>query len=284
MLKTWAKVVTKPGEKVFAAELEGGYATLQQALAWIIAVNIAVTLIELGQGKLTDMWVIPPHEMDPEAVPPEFFLMIGQPFMLFWVWLVNLSVYMSNLYAKAWLLSDSLVDLGYRYYYPIAVFVTDREWLFNIRRVFLNPVYFVLSMGVYHGLARLFGGRGRFGRYAYLFALYMVPLALLSSLMDFLPLLGPMVEVSHAAIFPDAPSSLLGQFWYRVFEVPIVFVISWLLSFYGIALAYFATRTEHRLVWWRAIVVVVVGYVLAFVIRNSPSYSYWGLIQATSGG
>lgn len=281
MLKTWISILFRPSEQVFAAEREKAYATLAVAVGMIVFVNMAVTFAELGQGKLADLWVIRPDEINTDATLPEFVMRFGYPVVNLRVWLVSLSFEIADLYARMWLLSDILLDIGFAYFYPVVLFVTDegRRWLFDIRKIFLNPVYFVFSMGVYHYLARALGGQGQFGRYAFLFAMYQVPLALLISLLDFGPLLGPMVVVSYAAAFGGA-TSLWGHLWHSLVEFPVIYMVSWLLSFYGVGLAYFATRAEHGIVWWRAVVVAVVGYVMAFVIRNSPLYLFMGLMEA----
>lgn len=281
MLKTWIRVLFRPSEQVFAAEREKAYATLAVAVGMIVFVNVVVTFVELGQGRLADLWVILPDEIDPNATLPEFIMRFDYPVLNLRVWLVSLSFDIADLYARMWLLSDTLLDIGFGYFYPVVLFLTDegRRWLFDIRKIVLNPLYFVLSMVVYHFLARALGGRGQFGRYAFLFAMYKVPLALLMSLLDFVPLLGPLVVVSYAAAIGGA-TSLWGHLWHSLVEFPVIYIISWLLSFYGVGLAYFATRAEHGIVWWRAVVVVIVGYVFAYVIRSSPLYLFMGLMEA----
>ena len=280
MLNTWVRVLIRPDEKIFAAERVKAYATLKVAIAWIILVNVAVMLMKLGQDWLVDMWVTPPSEIDPNAIPPKFYLTLGHPIGMLRIWLLQLSFDFSDLYTNMWLLSDTLVDLGFRFLFPVFVFVRDREWLFNTRSVFLNPVYFVLGAGVYHLVAKMLGGRGQFGRYAYLFTLYKAPIALSISLISFLPLVVLMIEVSYEAIFTNE-LSLFGYYWYQLLNLTISNILTWLVSFYTIVLAYLVTRAEHRLAWWRAIIVVVVGYCMALVIRNSLFYSLFGLMDAS---
>ena len=64
MLQTWVNVLTKPGEKVFAAERSKSSATLSTALAWIFLASVMAALLGLLWTKLEAMWVMPSVELD----------------------------------------------------------------------------------------------------------------------------------------------------------------------------------------------------------------------------
>lgn len=252
-------------------EREKASATLATALAWIVLAHVVMALLDLGRVHLVDMWVIPAHEMNWDEPKPKFYTMLAEPAQMFRIWLMNPTFSIADLYARLWLIPGPITEFAHENYYRITLFALEQQWLFSIRGMFLRPVYFLLSMGIYHSTARLLGGRGQFGRYVYLFTLFGIPIAILPSLLDFLPLLGPVFEISYRAAFSDA-SSQLGEYLYYTLDFPYVYIISWLLSFYGIALAYMATKVEHGITGWRAVIVVAIGYVMAYVIRNSLFY------------
>lgn len=267
MLRTWIEVLTKPSEQLFAAERESSAATLSRALAWVIVGNVIAVLIGVSQERLIDVQVTPLHEMD-WGSPSGFIMTVVQAIGAMRVSAVGLQFELAGLYARVWMLSDTFVAFGFEFFNPLVQLVMEQEWLFAIRKVFVRPLYFILSVAANYYIARALGGQGQFGRYAYLFALWSVPLYVVMSLIGFLPLIGPNLT--------DAP---FGQYWYYLVDFPVVYILSWLFSLYGIGLAYLATRVEHGLVWWRVVIVVVVGYVVAYIIRNSLLYSYMGLMR-----
>ena len=262
---------------------EKASATLAVAIAWIALAHLVIALIDLGREQLVEMWVIPVHELSWDEPDPRFYTMLVEPAAKFRIWVVIQIFSIAELYARLWLIPGPIIEFANESFYRIIHFVTERQWLFSTRRVILQPIYFLLSMGIYHSTAKLLGGRGQFGRYAYLFTLFSVPIAILPSLLDYLPLVGPVFEVSYRAAFSDV-SPQLGDYLYHTLEFPYVFIISWLLSFYGIALAYMATKVEHGIAGWRAVVVVVIGYVTAFVIRTSLFLLFLGMARAGSLG
>ncbi len=115
--------------------------------------------------------------------------------------------------------------------------MTARQWLFKSRGVLLTPAYFLLTMGVRHFTARQLGGKGQFGRYAYLFTLFIIPLSILRLFLDHLPLLGPVVEAGYKAASLDV-SSQMGEYLYYSIDYSFVYIAFQLLSLYGIALTW----------------------------------------------
>ena len=87
------------------------------------------------------------------------------------------------------------------------------------------PIGFLIWVGVYHLIATILGGRGQYGRYAYLLASFGAPLTIVNSLLALVPLLG----------------SCLG----------VILVV------YQFVLAYHATKVEYGLSQGKAIVAVL---------------------------
>lgn len=284
MLSVLATILVKPRDRIFAAGRREDSAPLAVTFVLIVAVNVVVVLLGLVEERLVDEWVVPGPELFQRGTPPEAFSVITRSdlFMLYVVRMTDFGLFLIDLYARLWLalwrVTGFSLDLVSGLFRDAFFFVRDIEWLYEIRRVLLNPFYFLMGVGVRHLLAKAMGGKGEFGRYAYLFMLFGVPLTLLSSLLDFIPLVGPAVETFYLAMFRDA-STHFGQYWYHALELVPIAVLRWLLSFYSISLAYLATRAEHRLTWWRIVVVVVVGYVANFLIRNSLFYLFMGLMR-----
>ena len=96
----------------------------------------------------------------------------------------------------------------------------------SLLSIISGPLSFLISVGIYHLIASVFGGRGQFGRYAYLSATFMAPLMIVSSLLIFVPILG--------------------------------FCLTIFLGIYQVVLTFYATKVEYQLSQGRAIVVVLV--------------------------
>ena len=100
--------------------------------------------------------------------------------------------------------------------------------------IIITPLFFIIGVGILHLVASVLGGRGQFGRYAYLNATYAAPLAMISALLGFVPVVG----------------GCLGG----------------ILTIYGWVLTYFATKVEYGLSDGRAIVVVLAPILAVFVL------------------
>ena len=273
MFRTWAKVLTRPSEQVFVVERDRVSATLLKGLAWIVLANAVAWLVGLGADWATSILVIPREQFNPSEAPPRYFNVMFTSLGAIRIWLLAQNIDLSNLFANLWSIQHPVVEtLGYHYYYLVLSAMLLESWLLNAKDIILKPLYFLTGMIVYHSLAKLLGGRGQFGRYVFLFALFGVPIVVVSSLFDLIPLIGPLVA--------GGKSSVGGQFFYIVFNQTVPFTLSWLLSFYGVALAYMATRVEHGLSWWRVVIVVAIGYVASYVIRNSLWFAYFGFLQS----
>jgi hypothetical protein len=115
------------------------------------------------------------------------------------------------------------------------------SWSFALGYLILTPISFFISMGLYHLLARAFGGKGKFLPYCYCSTLYSVPLGIISGiLVIFVGLLG----------WPSFVSSLLAG----------------VLGIYGIVLQVFATMAVHRLSGGKATLAVILVPIIFFVV------------------
>lgn len=100
---------------------------------------------------------------------------------------------------------------------------------FNFAVIIFGPIFFLIGVGVYHLIATVLGGRGQYGRYAYLSATYSAPLMIVGSALGFIPVLGG--------------------------------CLSLILAIYQFVLTYYAVKVEYGLSQGRAIVVVVIPVV-----------------------
>ena len=86
------------------------------------------------------------------------------------------------------------------------------------------PIGFLVGTAIYFVIAKLLGGTGDFGRYAYLNASFSAPLTILSSIISVIPVLG---------------------------------CISIFIGIYQLVLTYYSTKVEHNLTSGRALIVVL---------------------------
>lgn len=101
--------------------------------------------------------------------------------------------------------------------------------------VIIIPVFFFIGMGIYYGLARAFGGQGRFVTQSYIYLLFGVPIGIVTSIVNLIPYIG--------------------------------FVIAFAISIYSIVLNIFSIMAVHRLSGGKASAVVLIplGVVLLLV-------------------
>lgn len=96
------------------------------------------------------------------------------------------------------------------------------------------PISFLIGVGITHLLAKMFGGDGPFGVFAYLVAAFQAPLGIVSSILGVVPFLGG--------------------------------CIGFLLSIYGLVLTYFAVKAHYGLPDGKAIAVVLIPFVLLLLL------------------
>jgi hypothetical protein len=117
----------------------------------------------------------------------------------------------------------------------------------SLANIVLAPFFFLIGVGIYFLLARMLGGNGDFGRYAYLNAAFAAPLGILTALLSL---------------------------------APFASCISPLISIYALVLVYFATKAEHQLSGGRAIWVVLIPLIVAFVLFGCFLFSIISLVAS----
>ena len=281
MLQTWANVLTKPGEKTFAAERIKSSATLSTALAWIFLASVMATVLGLLWTKLEAMWVMPSVELDWPYVDVfedevfKFTSMVGEAHAQFVTTRMMVDREVERWFSYLWQHSGSVYYFIGTIVWHLTRFlmaVSMLEWALLMSRILLSPVFFLVSVGIYHYIATLLGGQGQVGRYAYLVATFGAPITILKALFGFLPLVG----ASGAAFLPGA-SVLIVPIWRQAFDLFVAVGIPVIFSVYWLSLTYGATKVEHGLTGRRTFVSVVVSSLLVFVVRNSIRYAFWGL-------
>ena len=276
MLKAWSNVLTKPGERTFATERSKASATLKTALVWILLAGLMISLLDIMRTALSEMWVLPPDELEWPSLPSNFTIFLDQYIGNLSIRILNLNFEFAKMYGWLWIYTG-LFDLTANSVYRIANYIVLEipSWIRDIAKGLLQPVSLLIKVGMYHCVATLWGGRGQFGRYAYLLAAIGAPISILYALLDFLPLAGGGI----VAILPGS-SFMAGQIWYYRLQFHGIFFISYIVLAFWLVLFYFATKVEHELSWWRAIIVVVISYPLVYILGTIHPYGWMGLFDA----
>jgi hypothetical protein len=107
--------------------------------------------------------------------------------------------------------------------------------------IIITPIAFLIGVGIIHLIANLLGGRGDFGRFAYLAAAIQAPVSIISSLLGFIPVLGGCVAL--------------------------------LISIYSIVLEYFAIKVSYKLTSGRAIAVIAIPLIAAFLLAMCVAFA-----------
>ena len=195
MFQTWMKVLTNPGAEVFLAEREKPAATLTTGLVWMILAALVTALLGLLRTQLVAS-------------------SLGG-----WAEIVGLMPPELRGYMEMTLNNDRLASM-----------ISNA----SLSSIIITPIFFIIGVGILHLVASVLGGRGQFGRYAYLNATFAAPLAMISALLGFVPVVG----------------GCLGG----------------ILTIYGWVLTYFAIKVEYGLSDGRAIVVVLAPILAIFVL------------------
>jgi hypothetical protein len=103
----------------------------------------------------------------------------------------------------------------------------------SLANIVMVPLFFLIGVGVYFLIAKVLGGTGDFGRFAYLNAAFAAPLGILTTLLSLIPFVG---------------------------------CISFFISIYSLVLVYFAVKVEHGLSSGRAILVVLIPLLVVLAL------------------
>ena len=117
--------------------------------------------------------------------------------------------------------------------------------LASLTNIITIPLFFLISVGIYFLIAKVLGGTGDYGRYAYLNAAFSAPLGILTTLLSMVPFVG---------------------------------CITPLISIYSLVLVYFATKTEHQMSSGRAIWVVLIPVLFVIGLAFCFIFAIAGLI------
>lgn len=195
MIQTWIRVLTGPGEETFEREQESPQATLTTALIWIVLAAVVTAVLSFVQSLLFASSARGMLGLVQQMnLPPESAVMIEQ-------------MMAGGLFA-------GLRGVG------------------ALMGIVITPIAFLIGVGIIHLLANVLGGRGDFGRYAFLAAAISAPISIVNAFLGFIPVVGGCVV--------------------------------FLLSIYSIVLNYFAIKVVYSLSSGRALVVILIP--LAIVV------------------
>jgi len=121
----------------------------------------------------------------------------------------------------------------------------------GLAALIITPIGFLIGTGILYLIARLFGGTGDFGRFAYLLAAIQAPISIVSALLGFVPLLGSCLTA--------------------------------VLSIYSLVLTYFAIKVEHSLTGGKAIGVLLTPLILFSLLIACGVAAMAGLFVALQG-
>lgn len=275
MLKTWKNVIFKPGKRVFAVERDKSSSTLKAALAWVLVAGIVGALLDILLNTLTAAWIMPINEVD-FSKRSDLMTTIFDFIMILVIRYLHLNLEFVDLYGWLWAHSG-LFDLMANPVHRVVSFITldIPDWQRIIAKGLLRPVSFLIHMGVYHSVAVLLGGRGQFGRYAYLLAMIAVPFVFLGLFIDFL-----FLAVAGVVAVSPGSSPMAGQVWHHSLEDAGSFVIRVVFLAYLLVLSCFATSVEHEIAWWRVVIIGVLARLIIFVIGTVWPFAYLGMLQA----
>lgn len=113
-----------------------------------------------------------------------------------WVQLIISAVITALLSYLASLESGSLFTMPSGTSSANTTFLTSYRYILggaSFASILTVPIFFFIGMGIYFGLAKAFGGQGRFLTQCYTFLLFSVPLGILSSILGLIPFAGAFV-------------------------------------------------------------------------------------------
>ena len=215
VFQTWLNVLTHPNEETFVQEGEKPDANLTTALIWIVIAGIVAAVFGyIGSSlALNAQGPMMQQMIDQMDLPPEAKAELGALFS---------GGFMAGMLGAA-----------------------------SFASIFITPIFFLIGVGILHLIARMMGGTGEFGKYAYLVAVFQAPLTIVQAVVGLVPILGG--------------------------------CISLVATIYGFVLTYFATKVAHNLTSGKAIVVVIIPIGILFVLFSCIILSTVGLVLSTLG-
>lgn len=211
MWQTWVRVLTNPNEATFAAERQKPTATLTTALIWMAIAGLVAGVLGFLQSMMlagAAQGAIP-QLLEQADLPPE---------------------------ARAQLLP--LLNSG----------MFGGLGAGSLASIITVPISFLIGVAILWLVAKLLGGIGEYGRYAYLNATFTAPLTIVSSILGLIPFVGG--------------------------------CIAFVLYIYQFVLTYYATKVEHQLSSGRAIIVVLIPLILVAVLIACFMFFIVGAVAA----
>jgi hypothetical protein len=218
MWQTWLKATTSPNETTFEELRTRPDATVTTAIIWMAiygAISAVIGIIG-GMMALSTMNSVVPTVMSQLELPPAEAAQVEQA----------LRAITGG--------GAGMVGAGFA----------------SLANIVMVPLFFLIGVGIYYLIAKVLGGTGEFGRYAYLNAAFAAPLGILTSLLGLVPFIGCITPI---------------------------------ISIYSLVLVYFATKAEHQMSSGRAIWVVLIPLVIVFALFGCLFFSLIGLIASLQG-
>lgn len=153
MIQTWIRVLTGPGEEVFAVEQDRPQATLTTGLIWTVLAAVVTSVLGFVQAMLFRSSTAEAMQIfSGMDLPPESQAML-----------------------------KSMMSGG---------FFAGMSGAGALLGIFIAPVVFLIIVGVIHLLSNMLGGQGDFGRFAYLSASIGAPISIVNAFLGFIPVVG----------------------------------------------------------------------------------------------
>lgn len=213
-IQSWMNVLTHPGEAVFAEERSRPQATIGTALIWIVIAAVISGILGWLQLQIF------------LGSTGGIAAMIGQMNLPPDV-AAEVNTMMSNGMMGALMGGSGLAS------------------------IIITPIGFLIGTGILFLIARLFGGTGDFGRFAYLLAAIQAPISIVSAVLGFVPVLGGCVSGA--------------------------------LGIYAIVLTYFAIKVEHALSDGKAIATLLLPLALVILLAICGAAAIAGMFVAIQG-
>ena len=213
MWQTWLKATTSPNDATFAELRQKPDANLTTAVIWMAIYGVIAAIAGMISSFIFAGTIQSalPSALQQLNLPPEEMAQVEQ--------------------VLRFLAGNMMAGAG----------------LASLANIIWVPVWFLIGVGIYHLLAKLLGGVGEYGRFAYLSAAFSAPLGIVTTLLSLVPLAG---------------------------------CVTPLIGIYSLVLSYFALKAEHQLSSGRAIMVILIPLILVMVLMACVVFGAIGMIAS----
>ncbi len=213
MFPTWLRVISSPNEMTFQQEKNRPEATFGTALVWrIIAILITTALSYIGAvlGMSGVQAMLVSMEQQMATLPPEARQAFEQ---------------------------------------VMALYTPQNIGFLSIGGIFVSIIMFIILCILFHLIARMLGGQGNLGSFAFLSANVWSPIEIIAGVLNLVPVLGGCISI---------------------------FV--WI---YGLVLSFFAIKANYQLGDGKAIAVIILPFVLIIALVFCGAIAIAGLAAAS---